>query len=462
MVEEIEPAGIISDENDEIGCYVADYRMKGLDRISFWKSSFTAPNESVCRDELCIGYAILKHDTAPSRNYDKWHIFEAVFKKYPHEHNCVPRPMQYEVALGKGRYRLDGLLYAQQNELNKACAQVALRSLISRVNQSDISYRRINELAQSQPTPGFDPANGLETGQIRSVLEKLGIRFRDFDYTQHGEAERQLHPYQKYVYAGVESGAGALVGFHLTGPAAQSNQRHIIPFYGHTFNKDTWAPEADIVYFHVGETLGYVPSEYWTSSFLGHDDNFGPNFCVPRLYIRPEQVEYVVELLKPGIMFGGAQAEALSLQFLYSVLGQIETSGNVWLNRLAYFAQPEIQRIVLRAVAIDRTEYIKHLATEKDWEQNSENPKVIEVLHKFLPYFLWIVEVSIPQLFPANERKLGDIVLNGGVQLNPDQQYRSHFLFARLPSLYFFRSEGRNFLSVPSNLKSHLSVIRLR
>ena len=61
--------------------------------------------------------------------------------------------------------------------------------------------------------------------------------------------------------------------------------------------------EADMAYFRVGESFGYIPSANWTSSFLGHDDNFGPCFCVPRLYISNDKVDYVAELLKPGIRF---------------------------------------------------------------------------------------------------------------------------------------------------------------
>lgn len=183
VTEEIEPAGIISDEIDEIKHYVADYEIKGLKRVSFWKSRFTDQDASIGCTEDCIGYAILKRDTAHSRNYDKWHVFESVFMKYPHKHNCVPNPMEYTVALRGERYSMKGLLYAQQNELNKACAQVALRSVISRIMQSDVSYRQINDIARQQSTGDFNPAKGLSVQQIRAVLDGFGIRFRDFDYT---------------------------------------------------------------------------------------------------------------------------------------------------------------------------------------------------------------------------------------------------------------------------------------
>lgn len=305
--------------------------------------------------------------------------------------------------------------------------------------------------------------------QIRAVLNGFGIGFVDYDYTQATEKDREDNPYEKFIYAGIESGMGALLGFHFIGTAIQRENRHIIPFYGHTFNKDTWAPEADIFYFRVGEQVGYIPSEYWTSSFLGHDDNFGPNFCVPRLYIRPDNVEYVVELLKPGIKFSGAQAEAIALQLLYSVLpdlpqiiDEMDLSQNVWLNRLIDYARQAVPRIVFRAVAVDKEAYIKHLSSEKDWDENLEEQPAIDLLHK-LPKALWVVEISTPQLFAANERKLGEIVLNGEIEIVADRSYRFYLHLIRLPGLYFSVESGdNNFLTFPSNLKSHLPVIELR
>jgi len=464
IVEKIDAAGIIADENREIKSYFNDYRMADLKRISFWGNDSQGTNAAVSKTAHCIGYAILKHDVVPSKGYTQWHIFEAVFKKYPHPHNCVPSPMKYDVTFGKTKFQMSGLLYAQQNGLNKACAQVALRSLISRIKMKDISYRKINDLARNVPGLTLNPAAGLNPLQIQAVLKGLNIKYRDFDYMQGTRSDRKRIPYQKYVYSGIESGTGALVGFRLYGERG----RHIIPFYGHTFNKDTWAPDADITYFRVGRRLGYIPSQNWTSSFLGHDDNFGPNFCVPRLYIPASQVEYVVELLAPGIEFGGAQAEAMALKFLYSVLNWFSNHDeylrrNRWLGRLASNAAD--QRIVLRAIAIDKRLYIKHLSNEKDWMQNAEKRSTVKILDKLLPRNLYVVEISIPQLFPANERKLGDIVLDGTIRIDTSSKNSSNFVFVRLPGSYLFslsNNAEQSFLHVPSDIVSHFPLIQLQ
>ena len=452
---------------EDIRSSVKDYKMSNLHRISFWEPEFNRPEAHICTETNCIGYAILKCDTAASKNYNRWHVFEAVFKKYPHEHNCVPNPMQYSVTLGGVKLNLEGVLYAQQNKLNKVCAQVALRSLISRANQNDVSYRQINDYARTVPVHNFSPADGLNIEQIRAVLSGFGLQYSDYEYPEGMTLEeRALVPYDKYVYAGVESGMGALVGFKFAGSAAQRNQKHIIPFYGHTFNKDTWAPEANKDYFHVGDQLGYLPSDNWTSSFVGHDDNFGPNFCVPKLFISSERVEYVVELLRAQIAYNGAQAQALALDYLYSALSQLGEdfiSGNDWLKRLIYYYND--QRVVLRAIAMDRETYVDHLAHSKDWRQNSENPEIIAILAKDLPQTLWVVEFSLPHLFPANKRKLGEIVLDGGLPITAEQSYSSHFALVRFPSYYFLDlfedDKEKSFLVAPSSFTSHLPVIQL-
>jgi hypothetical protein len=473
ITEKIPPVGIIDSENAEIKSYYPDHYMPDLHRISFWRQEILGQDIHTDSGEKLTGYAILKHDVVPSKHYDYWHVFEAVFEKYLHPHNCVPSPCLYSVLIADRTIPISGVLYAQQNVLNKACAQVALRSLISRIKNDDISYKEINDLARPL-VPGFEPAKGLNAKQIQAVLRGLDIPFKDLDYSQYdiplfsgrywrlGNVMRKLHPYQAYVYAGIESGMGALIGFRLT---RKGGGKHIIPFYGHTFNKDTWIPDADFTYFQVGKNLEYISSQLWTSSFLGHDDNFGANYCIPRLYLEPSNVDYVVELLKPKFVIRGGQAEGLSLYLLHSVIEQINTTRNIWLNRLAKYH--EHSQIVLRAVAVEKTVYIDHIRNLKDWDGNSESKDAIELFNKNLPEAFWVVEVSIPQLFPANESKLGDIVINGQIELDLNDIYR-HLLYVRLPGAYYMLSKTSTgdtsdiyFKDFPSNLTSHVPVLKL-
>ncbi|HTG80320.1 MAG TPA: hypothetical protein VL949_00125, partial [Geobacteraceae bacterium] len=240
--------------------------------------------------------------------------------------------------------------------------------------------------------------------------------------------------------------------------------KHIIPIYGHTFNKDTWAPNADISYFHIGEGVGYVPSESWTSSFLGHDDNFGPNFCIPRLYIENDKVDYVVEIFRPGILYGGMQAEAIALNILYSLLPSLAGTENKWIARLVDWTAK--QQVVFRAQGMTTTEYVAHLCGLRDWEGTREDPRICKLLGQEMPEFIWVIEISTPQLFPANERKLGEIVLDATKKLNlrEEASVNDVFIFARLPGIYMLGGEISNgtpqFTPVSSKLQSHTELIR--
>ena len=457
VVEDIDADGIINEENEEIIRLYPDYQKGGLKRLTFWSRSFRNENEfhRLGVDNL-IGYAILKRDLVPSRSYDDWHVFDSVIRKYPHHHNCMPVQTAFSVRAGGRSFDIQGVLYCQQNNLNKACAQVALRSLCAlHLPEATLSYEKINQLA-AKVAGKFNPSNGLDSAQIRAVLTGLGIGFSDMDYTALPPHERRAFPYQKFLYAGVESGAGALLGFEYKGPKAKG-RRHIIPFFGHTFNQDAWVPNAEVAYFHVGERTRYLPSEAWVSSFVGHDDNFGSNFCVPRLYVTRAQAQYVAALHLPEVRYSGVVAEAVAVEYLYSLLPYLSATRVRWLKRLIRYANN--QQIVLRAVALKRKEYIAHLRRIRDWRSYAENEKLCRAIEGFLPKMVWMVEVSVPELFPANQRKLGEIVLDATHSAEPKLDF-STYCIARFPGRFMLfkglEMKGKpNFISMPSGLKSH-------
>ncbi len=92
--------------------------------------------------------------------------------------------------------------------------------------------------------------------------------------------------------------------------------------------------------------------------------------------------------------------------------------------------------------------------------------QLLDFLERGLPEALWVVEVSLPHLFPANERKLGEVVLNAAYSMNAaDPLSFNAFCLARLPTRYFLVSgvtKGKpQFSEVPSALKSHVPLLRV-
>ena len=466
VVESLQEAGNIADENTEITSLFPDYQMGMVKRISFWKSRFKIPNalkRQTSRD--LIGYAVVKNDIVPSIGVDSWHVFESIFIKYPHEHNCVPQGRRFRLRINQNSFNILGVMYCQQNGLNKACAQVALRSLLAiTLPKGDISYQKINKLAApafipSDGYPTFIPSMGLQISQIQAVLNSLGIEYTDIDYSNNPIEKRKTHPYQRLVYSGIESGDGALLAFKMAGPTAPLGSAHVIPSFGHTFNKDTWVNYAEHSYFHIGTNMKYIPSDTWVSSFLAHDDNFGSNFCIPRQYVDHENVLYALAVHKAGFKYCGMLAEGIVPAYLYSILPYLDSKSSPWINRLLSCVND--QDVVLRAVAMSRKEYIKHITLLKDWNNNKEQKMLPKIIAESVPDKLWVVEVSMPELFSANQRKVGEIVLDATLKPSADLNFNV-FILARLPGQYIFFKNTKNdkpvFLTYPSSLKSHTAL----
>lgn len=478
IVEQLEDLGLLQDDTNELIQMGYECRPENV-RISFWKKSVeTKEDIALLTDEDLYGYAIVRCDGYNS-DVPKWYVFEAVLLKYEHKHNCVAYPGVYSLSVGDKSFKITGVMYCQQNELNKRCAQVSLRALLSRVVPGrDVSYAKINNIVSrfcKSKNEEFNPSDGMKVEQIQAVLKAFGIQFKDVDYQCSNECESNLKrdlPYSKFLYAGVESGLGALLGFRVHDK--KENTRHIIPIFGHTFNKDSWVSDARRFYFNDKDSnSAYMPSDSWTSSFIGHDDNLGANFCVPRAYVLQDDVDYIVELYRPGVVYSGAIAEAIAFQVLKHLEDQLDTD-NEWISR--FLNALDEGNVVLRSVSIEKEKYLEHLRDMRDWKGFRESRDTVKGFRQMkLPSVLWAVEVSLPQLFPATERKIGEIVLDATVQVGVEdfqedgisRNFLKSILFVRLPERYYYqreKSKGKGdksiiFASAPSKIRSHVNVL---
>lgn len=464
VMEDVPATGPVAEENQEIHELFPDHRMVALKRLSFWKPLFDKP-EAMERltSEDCFGYALLKYDVSVAHKVDKWHVFEAAIPKYDHGHNFNPCAKPIPFRAGPKEFQITAVLYCQQNGLNKACAQVSLRSLCATyLGDFDLTFRRINDFAFAGVNPR-KPWEGLRAFQVPKVLDGLGVPYFEFDYQPPANQPfRESFPYQRIVYGGIEAGAGALVAFTMSGPAAGTDG-HMIPFFGHTFNEDTWVPNADNEYFNIGNAIRYIPSDSWLSSFIVHDDNFGSNLCIPKAYLRRDLAQYVVALLPRGYIYNGLFAEVAASNYFYSMLAQIApgASTNVWINRLITFALN--RRLILRLVPVTRERYLQHLQDADDWERNREDSVTLTHLKTVKMSLMWMVELSVPDLFATNKRKIGEILLDATQPFSPKVDFNL-LILARLPgSYYFFANQDAqglpNFATVKSALESHTLLL---
>lgn len=229
-------------------------------------------------------------------------------------------------------------------------------------------------------------------------------------------------------------------------PAGEAG-RHIIPVIGHTFNEDAWVPEADRNDFAKG--LSYYPSESWLSTFVAHDDNFGPYFCLPRNFLRKDNFRLSLGLKRVDSPFGAVEAETLAFGYAQILAQVFDKSGHDWLDRFSVFTR--LGSLVIRVQTISRQEYMSHLDALTDWQGIVMEDGLRKELAKTLPDLFWLGELSAPELFTATRHKFGEFLISAD---KPHATDLSLLIAARLPGYLLMRYDGKIEVK-PTRLEGH-------
>ena len=230
----------LANENKAMSTRRPDFQSSEVHRIAFFKSP---PGQAPAKADF-LGYVVFKRDFFTGQQ-PRVHVFESVTPPFrgPEQNNFIHCRRNYEVNTSLGRFSVNGVLYAQQNDLTCVCAHVGLRSVLACVlTDCDISYERMNALAgiDHKTRQVGTGAGGLAPADIEKILTGLNLPFEKIVH----EPSQQLHlptEYQRDLYGFIESGSPALVGFELDDPTVGpiGGPRHVIPVFGHTFNEDT-------------------------------------------------------------------------------------------------------------------------------------------------------------------------------------------------------------------------------
>jgi hypothetical protein len=242
---------------------------------------------------------------------------------------------------------------------------------------------------------------GLSNDQMVAILEAAGARCTVADYTTQ-DPSFAPPPFQKYLYGSVESGYPAIVFF-----AANAGAYHAIPLFGHTFNEDMWVANAELSYFRVGAGTAYIPSESWLSTYIGHDDNWGSNYCIPRHFLYTKRhcdkwptgpqscvsqsdcVAYVIATMPKEVLVNPVEAEVIGADYLLSILRQIPGLSASWARRLEVYAK--VNLLVLRPILIDCSAYSDHLTKLSDWNGNRVSPAIAKAIKGISHSSIWRV-----------------------------------------------------------------------
>jgi len=475
VFEELNPLGAkdLSEENEDLEKRFQATLSTRVWRLSFFAKAFTTKRglASVREDDF-LGYAIVKQDSVPpSRSCTR--IFESVVLPSRQANNFVRGSQSWPCRVGDATLRLRGYVYAQQNGWTNVCAHVACRTAAARFHGAgDMAYREMNDL----PQLGIDHLSrtvddGLTSAQMVAILEAAGARCVVADYTAPVPGVTPP-PFQKYVYGSIESGYPAILCF-----ATSSGDYHAIPVFGHTFNEDMWVPNAELSYFRVGSGTVYLPSEQWLSTYLVHDDNWGSNYCIPRHFLYTKRlcdqwpggprecvsqsdcVACVISTLPAHVQVNPIEAEVIGADYLFRMLPQLAGLIDVWGRRLEEYARKNL--LILRPILLRGSGYVDHLGNIDDWEGHRARKPLLASLKRHLQGDFWMVELSVPELFSANRRKLGEVLLVSDTAPGVHRDFRNYVL-ARVPGHFAFHTGGDlvnpQFSFVPSGIAGHVPL----
>ncbi len=454
VVEKVENATDVAEENEDLALSEGSRPDSSTVRLSFFRKRFkTSQGLSTAKHHDFLGFAIVKSDSVGATSRTR--VFESVIRRSIHPNNCVRREKEWTCRVGASVFRVPGFLYAQQNAITNSCAHVAVKTAVS-CYQSDrlLSYREMNRIV------GIDhsrrkASEGLDDSEMLRILEAAGARCFVGSYTD--PTANPPVPFQKYLYGSIESGFPAIICFETETP----NQYHAILVFGHTFNEDTWVPRADSSYFRIGAGTRYIPSESWLSMFVGHDDNWGSNYCIPRAYLQQKRscdcqhqspgvqavcprdtsgIAAVISTVPKEVRLSPIQAEAIGVDYLFNMLRNIPLGSSGWDQRLKLYAAND--KLVIRPILVSGKQYNDHLRRIRDWDGNKIHGIHISALkHILTENYYWLIEMSVPELFSANRRKICEVLLRSDKKPGAKRDF-SNFILARFPLHFVLYDQG--------------------
>lgn len=498
-METLPEEGELAEESEDLRTRLGTPLETQVWRLCFFtgRPSYPAIRDSNPGDFL--GYAVLRQDWDGARSPIA-RIYESVLARQDRGHNYVRGDLIWQVRCGHDTFEVCGHLFAEQNDCTNVCAHSALRTVCARhMPDQDLSYRQINRWLDidhgssrhvGMELNGSSTSRGLDLGSMGEVLRQADIPHITHYYGPPrlafsiGNEAVPIRPpcsYQRTLYGGLESGYPALLIFGRveTLPLqedglplnSENSLYHVIPVFGHTFNQDMWVPRAETAWFEfrIGAGTSYLPSDLWLSAFIAHDDSLGSNYCIPKHYLPPLEINEqrldesqlasgvmaVIQTLPRTVVRDPIDAEVQALTVLTKILAgnlreiykMLPHDSMSWFHHIAY--ELKAGHLVLRPLLMTQGDYHAHLQKLRGWKHHEKEPERItseylEATLSFCPEgnaFFWMIELSVMELFPANLRKLGEVLITA-----TDDHFvlddAASLLALRLPGIGLVRKDG--------------------
>ncbi len=328
---------------------------------------------------------------------------------------------------------LKGSFFAQQHSILNVCAHTAIKSVFENLQNYGVkvpSMYDINNVLNKKDMKN-QIYDGMSMLEIKEVITTLGLYCM---YFENEALKSAAMNYQQVAYYAIESGFPVIIYFSIKKDSRQTTETegHVITTIGHSFNNATWLPIADKNYFQVTKKVGYFRSSAWMDHFIINDDNYGPYFCLPSNYLDDKEPHILIVCPYKLDIFGD-YAEIIAAHELYEwIIPNLKRNKVMPLcNWMKYFIESfNKKELILRTIFITKHNYKEYL------ESLEEKDLIIIKYYEQLPEYFWVVEISLPELFTINRKKIGEIIIPTTIENCP-------FLSVRLPKLFMYLANSK-------------------
>jgi hypothetical protein len=377
-------------------------------------------DDELLSDAHVLGYAVIVKLKMPDGRVIKTHLLEAVVRPPSvvlentgelepitnyYLHNVKTFKTHIGTSQNHREFSITGSFFTQQNYLTSVCAHACLRMAMNSsplINCNKLTNKAINDIlgvSDYRMNGG-----GLTQEQIIEVVKQMGYKCHSANFLKQTDVE-----YDHFMYPSLESGFPTILGVEWWDKKKNEIVGHVLTVLGHTINSDRWEPEAERGYGSY-PLKPYIPTAEWCDHYIISDDNFGMYSTLPtdavRNFIVPTKnpnrhVSMAVSIVPDNVTVPGYAAEQFAVEKATKLINTVGLQApNKWHDRL------KGKNLVCRTLLQNKSEYanfIKAQVSSLTLEQQSCLDSLSE--------YVWVSEISLPNVYTANKHKLGDVVL---------------------------------------------------
>ncbi len=372
-------------------------------------------------------------------------------------------------------YNIIGTYFCQQNGITSVCAHASLcMTLNNYLSDSSLLVPEdinniigINHIDKKFGNDVVEDEKASFTQEeIKKVLESKRLTYVLQDFFDDPNTE-----YNDAVYKYLESGCPVLLVF------ITDRVSHIVPILGHTLNTDLWRPEAEPAYakpilkknFRVDAMKS---ASAWVDHFIIHDDNFGMYFCLPvdalkrvtlPKYDPTFRAHYAVAIKPDIVTVSPREAEDASMNIVWDTLFWFlnkQYTLDEWTTRIVYRVASD-RKVVVRTFLATKDEYRKSL-NASDFKGDVFSDYEKEIMVNTLPDKFWLTEITLPELYTANKKKVIDFIYKCDCKepLGDKNEINQRWIQIRFPYMLVKRNDDGSKSIHPVSIKSHYPLLK--